>query len=302
MRDHQLKAWLRLVEAGSIRGAARSLHLSQAAITKAIRELEEDLDAPLIVRSSRGITLTECGRQLTVRARQAQNQLALARQDIRHLMGGEQARVSVAVTPMVFLSVLPDVLQDFRRSMPLADLTLEEGLMPAVLPALRAGSVDFAIAALIQETLGSDFDFEPLKTLDVMVAGRRGHPLANATRWEDLLDCDWLMQLSPGSQHTFLLEQLHGLRLPLPRRIIKTNTFGVTSSLLATTDAVSTIPSGILKIEPHSDLLTRIPVELPLRPLTLGIVTLRDNPLSLAATQLANLFREALLRANAALG
>ena len=88
MRDHQLKAWLRLVETGSIRGAARSLHLSQAAITKAIRELEEDLDAPLIVRSSRGITLTECGRQLTVRARQSQNQLTLARQDIRQLMGG----------------------------------------------------------------------------------------------------------------------------------------------------------------------------------------------------------------------
>jgi len=302
MRDHQLRAWLRLVETGSIRGAARSLHMSQAAITKAIRELEEDLDASLIVRSSRGITLTECGRQLTVRARQAQNQLALARQDIRRLMGGEQARVSVAVTPMVFLSVLPDVLRDFRRSMPLADLTLEEGLMPAVLPALRAGSVDFAIAALIQETLGSEFDFEPLKSLDVIVAGRRGHPLAHATRWDDLLDCDWLMQLSPGSQHTFLLDQLQRLGLPLPRRIIKTNTFGVTSSLLATTDALSTIPSGILKIGPHADQLTRIPVELPLQPLTLGIVTLRDNPLSLAATQFASLFREAVSRANVALG
>lgn len=301
MRDHQLKAWLRLVETGSIRGAARSLHLSQAAITKAIRELEEDLDAPLIVRSSRGITLTECGRQLTVRARQSQNQLTLARQDIRQLMGGEKARVSVAVTPMVFLSVLPDVLRDFRRSMPLADLTLEEGLMPAVLPALRAGTVDFAIAALIPETLGSEFDFEPLKMLDVMIAGRRGHPLANATRWEELVECDWLMQLSPGSQHTFLLDQLQQLGLPLPRRIIKTNTFGVTSSLLVSTDAVSTIPSSILKVGPVSGQLMRIPVDVPLRPLTLGIVTLRDNPLSLAATRFSNLFREALSRVNPAL-
>ncbi|MGT2433062.1 LysR family transcriptional regulator [Cupriavidus basilensis] len=87
MKDHHLKAWLRLVETGSIRGAARSLHLSQAAITKAVKELEEDLDAPLIVRSSRGVTLTECGHQLTLRARMAQAQLTLARQDIRQLQG-----------------------------------------------------------------------------------------------------------------------------------------------------------------------------------------------------------------------
>lgn len=296
MRDHQLKAWLGLVETGSIRAAARSLHLSQAAVTKAIRELEEDLDAPLIVRSSRGITLTECGRQLTVRAQQAQNQLALARQDIRQLLGGDQARVSVAVTPMAFLSVLPDVLRAFRRTMPMADLSVEEGLMPAVLPALRAGTVDFAVAAPIQEILGSEFDFEPLKALEVMIACRRGHPLEQATRWEDLVEYEWLMQLSPGSQHTFLLDQLGKLGLPLPRRIIRTNTFGVTSTLLATTDALTTIPAGILNIAPHADQIARVPVDIALQPLTLGIVTLRDNPLSLAATQLAALFRDALSR------
>ncbi len=88
MKDHHLKAWLSLVETGSIRAAARHLHLSQAAISKAIRELELDLDAPLVVRSSRGVTLTECGHQLTLRARLAQAQLTLARQDIQQLQGG----------------------------------------------------------------------------------------------------------------------------------------------------------------------------------------------------------------------
>ena len=69
MKDHQLKAWLRLADTGSIRAAARSLHLSQAAVTKAIRELEAEVDAQLVLRSSRGIEFTESGRQLTVRAR-----------------------------------------------------------------------------------------------------------------------------------------------------------------------------------------------------------------------------------------
>ena len=51
MKDHQLKAWLRLADTGSIRAAARSLHLSQAAVTKAIRELEAEVDAQLVLRS-----------------------------------------------------------------------------------------------------------------------------------------------------------------------------------------------------------------------------------------------------------
>jgi LysR family transcriptional regulator of abg operon len=291
VKDHHLKAWLSLVETGTIRGAARHLHLSQAAITKAIRELEEDLDAPLIVRSSRGVTLTECGHQLTVRARLAQAQLALALQDIRQLQGGKQGRVSVAVTPMVFLGVLPEVVRSFRKRMPLAELTLEEGMMPLVLPALRDGTVDFAVAAPAQEAIGGEFSFEPLQTLETMVACRRGHPLENATEWEQLLECEWLMYLSPGSQHSYLLEHLQRAQIAVPRRIVKCNTFGVSWNLLAHSDAMLACPAGMLNVEPYAQQVSRVPLRMTLPPVTLGILTLRDTPLSLAAATLAELFR-----------
>lgn len=291
MKDHHLKAWLSLVETGSIRGAARSLHLSQAAITKAIRELELDLDAPLVVRSSRGVTLTECGQQLTLRARLAQAQLALARQDIRQLQGGQQGRVSVAVTPMVFLSVLPEVIRAFRKRMPLAELALGEGMMPLVLPALRDGTVDFAVAAPAQEAIGSEFSFEPLQTLEAMVACRRGHPLENATQWEQLLECEWLMHLSPGSQHSHLLEHLQRSGIAVPRRIIKSNTFGVSWNLMTHSDAMLACPAGLLSVEPYAQQASRVPLRMALPPITLGILTLRDTPLSLAAGTLAELFR-----------
>lgn len=126
MKDHHLKAWLSLVDNGSIRSAARHLNLSQAAVTKAIRELEQDVNAALVTRRSRGFTLTECGHQLTVRARLTQAQLALARQDIRQLQGSSQGQDSVSVTPMVFLGVLPQVIHDFRKRIPLAQLAVDE--------------------------------------------------------------------------------------------------------------------------------------------------------------------------------
>ncbi|MFM0208668.1 LysR substrate-binding domain-containing protein [Paraburkholderia sediminicola] len=292
MKDHHLKAWLALVETGSIRGAARHLHLSQAAVTKAVRELEQDLDAPLIMRSSRGVTLTECGHQLTVRARLAQSQLALARQDIQQILGGKRSRVSVAVTPMVFLGVLPDVIERFGKSMPLAELTFEEGLMPHVLHALRDGTIDFAVAAPAEEEVSGEFDFEPLQTLETIVACRRGHPLEKATEWRQLLDCKWVMNLSPGSQHSNLLDYLRRSRQLLPTRIIRTNTFGVSWSLMTRTDALLVCPAGMLDAAPYGQQANRVPLVMALPPLKLGILKLRDAPLSLAAQKLAELFRQ----------
>jgi hypothetical protein len=60
------------------------------------------------------------------------------------------------------------------------------------------------------------------------------------------------------------------------------------------TDALLTCPAGMLKVAPYGDQVSRIPLAMSLPPITLGILTLRDNPLSLAATRLAELFRRAL--------
>jgi LysR family transcriptional regulator, regulator of abg operon len=292
MKDHQLKAWLALVETGSIRGAARHLHLSQAAVTKAIRELEQDLDAPLIVRSSRGVMLTECGRQLTSRARLAQSQLALARQDIQQMLGGKRGHVAAAVTPVILLGVLPQVIGRFEKLMPLAELTFEEGLMPHVLHSLREGSIDFAVAAPAHEEVSGEFDFEPLDTLEIVVVCRRGHPLEKATEWHEIVDYPWAMTLSPGSQHSNMLDYLSRSQHPLPTRIIRVNTFGVGWNVMARTDALLACPADMLDVEPYGGQVSRVPLRLRLPPLQLGLLKLRDVPLSLAAEKLAGLFRQ----------
>ena len=296
MKDHQLKAWLRLVETGSIRAAARSLHLSQAAVTKAIRELEAEVDAQLVLRSSRGIEFTECGRQLTVRARLAQEQLALALQDIRMLQGGKQARVSVAVTPLVFLGVLPAVVGAFRQQMPLAQLKLFEGLIPQVLPLLRDGAADFAVAGLVEAALDPDFAFEVLHSIEMVVLCRRGHPLQHATEWRDMVDAEWLVHLATGSHHTHLLAHLRQRGQPLPTRMIEVNSFGISWGLLTRSDALMIGPIGMLDLPPYGDMVARVPLQLALPPLQLGILTPRGVPLSLAASRLAELFRKYLVR------
>src|SRR3546814_13227777 len=116
MKQHQLKALLAVAEAGTIRGAARQLNLSQAALTKSLKELEEQVGAELLIRSYRGVQLTAAGKILQERARVAHRQLDIARSEIHALTGRGQIRLAVGVTPMVGLSVLPDVWKIGRAS------------------------------------------------------------------------------------------------------------------------------------------------------------------------------------------
>lgn len=289
LKDHQLKAWLSVVDRGSIRAAARALRLTQPAITKAIRELEADLGTPLIRRSVRGIELTEFGRLLTVRARLAQRQLELAREEIEALRDGNSAIVRVAVTPMVLLEVMAPALAEFRARLPLARVCLFEGLLNTGVPMLREGQLDFAMMGTVPDALGPDFEFRPLRALDMAVLCRRGHPLAKRRTWQSLQDCEWLMHYAPGSYHDYLRYRFEQQGDPWPQRVTETSSFGTSMVLLTQSNALMIGPRRQLSVAPYSTLLRALPLQLDLPPLELGLVTLKGPPLSHAASLLADI-------------
>lgn len=298
LKSHHLRAWLKLVEMGSIRAAARALGLSQAAITKAIKELEEDLGAALVVRSSRGVVITESGKALALRARLADIQLQIARQDIQQLQGGKHGQVRVGLTPMITMTILATVIHRFRQALPDAELGFFEGLLPTVLPGLRRGDIDFAVILIDPAYVSSDFVFEPLLQLPFMVMGRKDHPLRAATAWDDLMDQEWLMNIAPGSHNQRFLAALDTDGYARPRHIIESDSFGVMWNLTMRSDALIVCPYAMLETSYAPD-ISRIAVDVPIPTSTLGILSLSAQPLSLAATKLADEFRSAIELASA---
>ena len=137
MKYHQLRAFLTVAEQGSIRAAARSLHLSQAALTKALKELEQDLGVPLVLRTARGVQLTAFGLQLRIRAQMVVSEMRRAEDDIAHMKGAVTGSVAAAVTPTAALSVLPKAFSAFRKKMPHARVSFIEGFPGVALPRLR---------------------------------------------------------------------------------------------------------------------------------------------------------------------
>lgn len=296
MKDHQLKALIQVAESGSIRAAARAMNLSQSALTKALRELEEDVGAELLMRSYKGIEFTPAGNALLVRARLAHATLDKAREEIRLLRGGAGARIAIALTPLVAATILPPVLTEFRRTQPDAALSLEEGLLTHALPGLLEGRLDFAVALANPRDLPYEVIFEPLADVHAVPTGRLGHPLANARTWAELKDASWVLNLTDGSLGNHLLRWLAAHGIDAPTNIVRCASPTLMLELMRRTDYIGFGPTDLLSDSLFAAGLQQFNVAPVPGPMSLGILSLRGVPLGSSARVLAALFARYLQR------
>ncbi|WP_439888315.1 LysR substrate-binding domain-containing protein [Pseudomonas sp. MBLB4123] len=290
MKDHQLKALIQVAECGSIRAAARAMNLSQSALTKALRELEEDVGAELLTRSYRGIDFTPAGHALLVRARLAHATLDKAREEIRLLRGGAGARITIALTPLVAATVLPPVLTEFRRIQPDAVLSLEEGLLTQALPGLLEGRLDFAVALANPSDLPYEVNFEPLAEVHAAPTGRVDHPLAKARTWAELKDASWVLNLTDGSMGNHFMRWLTAQGIGAPRNMVPCASLTLMLELMRRTDYIGFGPTALLSDSLFGAGLQQLSVAPLPPPMSLGILSLRGVPLGTSAKMLARLF------------
>ena len=85
MRFNQIRDLLAVVEAGSLRAAARRIGVSQPAISKSIAQLEREVQAQLLVRTAQGVMLTAAGRAFVARGRVIHGELRKVHDDLAAL-------------------------------------------------------------------------------------------------------------------------------------------------------------------------------------------------------------------------
>jgi len=206
MKLHQLQALVACAEAGSIRGAARTLGIAQNAVTRAIRELEATQQLPLIVRSPAGLGFTEYGRALLVHARLILAKLQHAEEILAQLRGQSLRSLSVGVTPWLMLTFLPEAVVSFRQHMPDVQLTLYEGLISGSLAQLRDGSIDFFVGPASLATQQSEFSVEPILNYEMGILVAQGHPCQQARSIHELSGQHWALAYSPDNFDAMMAE------------------------------------------------------------------------------------------------
>ena len=174
MKLATLSALIAAVEEGSLRAAARRVKTSQPALTKMIRELELELAAPLLLRSSRGVAPTAQGKVLYERSIKAQRELNTALDEIQQIGGRMVGQLHIGAVPLAVMLLIPETLRTFVKEFPDVRLRISEELYVAQLQKLRAGDVDVTIGGIPNDLSSGEFTIEPLMQTTMVPAARKG--------------------------------------------------------------------------------------------------------------------------------
>jgi DNA-binding transcriptional LysR family regulator len=174
-------------ESGSFRRAAQDLGVEQSAISRRIRDVEDEIGAQLFRRHPAGVDLTDIGKQFLNQAAPGVRQIGSALDGARTVANrGQHLRIGVfGPLTMGFLS---ELFGAFRVDRPGVKLRFSEGSCPELIAAVRRGQLDVGIVAEAMPAKG--FDVTHLWAEPVYVAMPDGDPLADqkALRWDDLRD------------------------------------------------------------------------------------------------------------------
>ncbi|OXR50721.1 hypothetical protein PuT2_02315 [Pusillimonas sp. T2] len=251
---------LKIAEVGSLRKAAALLGVSAPALTKSLRLLEDELQAPLLNRTPKGVVLTEFGRIVTTRARTAFIEIDHIADEIRSIRGESGGRIRVAVSPITAVSIIPSAVRRFRKTYPEVVITVMDGLYPKVLPLIREREIDFSVGPLPEPMLGPEFAVEQLFLSEVSICCRIGHPLATAKSLVDLEDAAWATSGPEEGPGNLFKPKFQQLGIMPPKTILH---FESILSLLAAAlkeDLVFVMPKKIVEHPFHANHICQIPL------------------------------------------
>jgi DNA-binding transcriptional LysR family regulator len=293
MKLNQLRDFIAVAEHGSLRTAATQLSLTPTALSKSLTALERDLHVQLLVRHSRGITLTPFGHTFLVRARRIASESQKATEEMAQLRGEREGTVTVGASPTAAICLLPEVLGAFRRKYPAVQVVVRGGLYDKHLADLREGGVDLAITPVPKDPLDAAMVHEPLFYNEVVIAGRRGHPMAAGVHsLAELASCEWILTAGTGQgPGAAILDALRQHGLPPPQRVTQCDLNWALPALLARSDALCALPQPLLEQQPAASPLQAIRVREALPRYPVCLVHRTDSPLLPAAAYFATLVR-----------
>ena len=149
MEIRQLRAFVAIAESGTFTAGALRVHVTQAAISMQIRQLETEIGAKVFVRAPRHVILTEAGEQLLRRARHILREHDAALDEIAELAGAERGRLRIgSASAMVLTEPLPLILKELRKQHPAAEIAVTSGTSEVLVDQILAGEVDVAFVSL----------------------------------------------------------------------------------------------------------------------------------------------------------
>ncbi|MET0867700.1 MAG: LysR substrate-binding domain-containing protein [Pseudorhodoplanes sp.] len=214
-----LSLFRHVVEAGSITQGAARAHLALAAASTRIRNMEDAIGAPLLIRNRQGVTPTQAGRTLLQHARAILAQAERLREDLGAYSGGFFSQVRILSNTNALTEFLPDVLSSFLTAHPHVSIDLEERLSDEIVGLIGEGLGDIGIVAGTVDT--SRLETFPFRSDRFVLVTSRDHPLARRDHvaFADVLDYDFVGLDRASALQRFLADKASRIGRPLKLRV-----------------------------------------------------------------------------------
>lgn len=275
IKFRHVQCFVEIARHRSLKRAADRLFLTQPAISKTLKELEDILGAQLLNRSRAGVTLTREGDVFLQFAEMSVGALQQGIDGVGQVSAAGGQTLTVGALPSVAAWLLPVVVREMAEVAPDVVLRVSDGPHAYLVDRLRQGALDLVIGRLGAPETMQQLSFTQLYNEHVEFVVRPGHPILNDPRLERI--AEWpVVYPSPGSAILPLVERFliaNGMG-DLPRKIeTVSGAFGRVH--VRNSDAVWIISAGVVANELAEGRLVRLPIDTAL---TRGPVGLMARP------------------------
>ena len=227
-----------IARAGSIRKAAEGIFITPSALDRRVQDLEAELGTELFERHARGMRLTAAGEIFLHHVRAQRADFERMHSEIEHVKGMRRGTVSIAASQALAYSVLPELVNQFRRANPGINFKVRICDRQAVVTALRSFEADLGMVYNVQPAADLTTLWQAEQRLCAVMAAR--HPLAEqqTVKMRDCLKYPLAMpDTSLGGRA--LLEGFFARSSLKSNVVLESNSFEMLRNFVRTSDAVS---------------------------------------------------------------
>ncbi len=281
MKIRQIKAFLAVVDTGSVRRAAERLCLTQSAVAKSVSQLESDLGSPLFERGTTGLRLNDAGRSLLPYAETIAANADRAASAVAAVAQGRRRSLRMSVTPTLPPEVLAGAVDFFRSRHPDVKLLLTSGFLSDCLPKLLTDKLDLSLVMIgrHQHQEVTSLVEEPLFEVDQGIVAAPGHAVLapDADLKAVFAQSRWL---STVQDEAFLLQRLADFGIDHVQSLTLCDFYGI-DALKGKNGALSLSPLSVVEESRYAGRLVALPPErFPLPPLTVSFFFSKTAALS----------------------
>jgi DNA-binding transcriptional LysR family regulator len=293
LKLQHLKVVMAVATWGSMAKAAKHLTISQPVVSKVIADLEGVLGAQLFDRSPQGVEPTAYGRALLKRSIAIFDDLRTSVEEIKFLADPTSGELRIGSTEPLLAGLGAAVMERLWRQHPRINFRVVEAnsatLLARELPDRR---VELAIVPLVGTFVSEELEATILfrDHLRLVVGTKSRWASRRRVALADLTDEPWCVASSViGS---LVAEAFRTSGLPMPRIAMTTTTAHLLFRLLESGRFVGHFGDRLLQFYAERFALKRLPIELPIEPFSVAIVTLKNRTISPVAQRFIDCARE----------